>query len=217
MPGARSHPRKRPGRCCGASVDADVEGARAMLADALSNLERRAWRARARGVGTVLSGARRDFRRPGGRGTGGSRRARNLHGELGVKVGEGRAIRGRPRRAGARLSPGEQGNSWWRGLGDPVGHRRSLVAGPVPHLYLGMIAEETGAGPSETTAHYRQAVDLLRPYGSGPLLPIALALKGGSSDVATPSAGSGSSPPRRPSGREQAGEFARSSGSGSIG
>jgi DNA-binding CsgD family transcriptional regulator len=47
------------------------------------------------------------------------------------------------------------------------------------HVYLGMIAEDTGSAPSQTGLHYRQAVDSLRPYGSGPLLPIALALQGG--------------------------------------
>ena len=42
------------------------------------------------------------------------------------------------------------------------------------HLYLGLLAEAAGASRKVATAHYRQAIDHLRPYRGGPLLPVAL-------------------------------------------
>jgi hypothetical protein len=42
------------------------------------------------------------------------------------------------------------------------------------NVYLGMIAEATGAEPQVMMSHYRQAVDFLRLYRGGPLLPVAL-------------------------------------------
>jgi predicted ATPase len=42
------------------------------------------------------------------------------------------------------------------------------------HVYLGMIAESTQAEPDEVTSHYRRAVQFLRPFRGGPLLPVAL-------------------------------------------
>jgi DNA-binding CsgD family transcriptional regulator len=47
------------------------------------------------------------------------------------------------------------------------------------HVYLGIIAEDGGSDPSPATAHYRDAVEALRPFHPGPLVPIALALQGG--------------------------------------
>jgi predicted ATPase/DNA-binding CsgD family transcriptional regulator len=41
-------------------------------------------------------------------------------------------------------------------------------------LYLGMIAEAAGARGDAATAHYRQAVEHLRLFRGGPLLPVAL-------------------------------------------
>jgi predicted ATPase/DNA-binding CsgD family transcriptional regulator len=42
------------------------------------------------------------------------------------------------------------------------------------HIYLGMIAEATGTDPARATFHYQQAVEQLRPFRGGPLLPVAL-------------------------------------------
>lgn len=42
------------------------------------------------------------------------------------------------------------------------------------HLYLGFIAGSAGTEPTRATHHFRQAVELLRPYQGGPLLPAAL-------------------------------------------
>jgi predicted ATPase/DNA-binding CsgD family transcriptional regulator len=158
-------------------MQADVDGARAMLADALElsiELGERAlegWALFFRGLAATFGGLV-------GPGREALTRARDLHNELGVQVGEGRAI--------AALGLAELS------AGDPP-RARELVEEALEiqavtgdlwsqgqcHVYLGMIAEDTGSAPSQTGLHYRQAVDSLRPYGSGPLLPIALALQGG--------------------------------------
>lgn len=158
-------------------MQADVEGARAMLADALRlsiELGERAlegWALFFQGLVATFGGLEDAGREP-------LTRARDLHSELGVQVGEGRAIAvlglielnaGDPRRARELVEEALQiqmatGDLWSQGQ---------------CHVYLGMIAEDTGSAPSQTAAHYRQAVDSLRPYGTGPLLPIALALQGG--------------------------------------
>jgi non-specific serine/threonine protein kinase len=47
------------------------------------------------------------------------------------------------------------------------------------HLYLGIIGTATGAGPLWQTRQFRRAVELLRPFLGGPLLPVALAEQAG--------------------------------------
>jgi non-specific serine/threonine protein kinase len=47
------------------------------------------------------------------------------------------------------------------------------------HIYLGIIAEATAADSSRATSHYLRAVEQLRPYRGGPLLPIALVWQAG--------------------------------------
>jgi DNA-binding CsgD family transcriptional regulator len=158
-------------------MQADVEGARAMLADALRlsvELGERAlegWALFFQGLAATFEGLEDAGREA-------LTRARDLHDELGVQVGEGRAI--------AALGLTELK------AGEP-GPARKLVEDALEiqvatgdlwsqgqcYVYLGMIAEDTGSAPSQAAAHYRHAVDSLRPYGSGPLLPIALALQGG--------------------------------------
>ena len=158
-------------------MQADVEGTTAMLADALelsAELGERAlegWALFFRGLAATFGGLV-DVGREA------LTQARNLHNELGLGVGEGRAIAalglvelstGEPRRARQLVEEALEiqvatGDLWSQGQ---------------CHLYLGMIAEDAGSAPAETTAHFRQAVDSLRPYGSGPMLPIALALQGG--------------------------------------
>lgn len=46
-------------------------------------------------------------------------------------------------------------------------------------VYLGILAEDTGAHPDRVSEHYRRAIDLHAPYGGGPLLPVALVGQGG--------------------------------------
>jgi DNA-binding CsgD family transcriptional regulator len=47
------------------------------------------------------------------------------------------------------------------------------------HLYLGIIAESTGRDPSGASLHLRRAVELLRQFRGGPLLPVALVEQAG--------------------------------------
>ena len=158
-------------------MQADVDGARAMLADALESsieLGDRAlegWALFFRGLAATFGGLVDQGREA-------LERARDLHRELGVRVGEGRAIAalglvelsaGEPARARELVEEALEiqavtGDLWSQGQ---------------CHVYLGMIGEDSGAPPSQTSEHLRRAVDALRPYGSGPLLPIALALQGG--------------------------------------
>jgi non-specific serine/threonine protein kinase len=42
------------------------------------------------------------------------------------------------------------------------------------HIFLGTLAESSGADPSSATSHYRKAVDFLRPSRDATLLPVAL-------------------------------------------
>ncbi|MDQ3647046.1 MAG: LuxR C-terminal-related transcriptional regulator [Actinomycetota bacterium] len=158
-------------------MQADVDGTRAMLADALelsAELGERAlegWALFFRGLAAAFGGLV-----DGGREA--LSQARNLHNELGLGVGEGRAIAALGL---VELSAGEPGRA--RQLVEEA-LEIQLATGDLwsqgqCHLYLGMIAEDTGSAPADPAAHYHKAVDSLRPYGSGPLLPIALALQGG--------------------------------------
>jgi non-specific serine/threonine protein kinase len=46
-------------------------------------------------------------------------------------------------------------------------------------IYLGIITESIATDPARATVHYRQAVELLRPFRGGPLLPVALVWQAG--------------------------------------
>jgi predicted ATPase/DNA-binding CsgD family transcriptional regulator len=46
-------------------------------------------------------------------------------------------------------------------------------------IYLGIIAESTATDPARATVHYRKAVEHLRPFRGGPLLPVALVWQAG--------------------------------------
>jgi non-specific serine/threonine protein kinase len=46
-------------------------------------------------------------------------------------------------------------------------------------IYLGIITESTATDPARATVHYRRAVELLRPFRGGPLLPVALVWQAG--------------------------------------
>jgi non-specific serine/threonine protein kinase len=105
-------------------------------------------------------------------------RARDLHRELGVRIGEGRSVAALGL---IELSAGDAERA--RKLVEEA-LEIQLATGDLwsqgqCHVYLGMIAEDGGADPSQATAHYREAVEALRPFHPGPLLPIALALQGG--------------------------------------
>jgi predicted ATPase/DNA-binding CsgD family transcriptional regulator len=99
-------------------------------------------------------------------------RSRALHHQLGVRIGEARALAGL---GGSRLWAGdletsrelhdaalsiylEEGDRWGQGQ---------------CHVFLGMIAEESGTD-TRATSQYRNAVELLRPFNDASLLPVAL-------------------------------------------
>ena len=103
--------------------------------------------------------------------------ARDLLREAGVPNGEGKAIAalglielltGEPERAKQLVQEAlsiqvDAGDLWSQGQ---------------CHTYLGMIAEAT-SDLSGATAHYRQAIESLRPFHDAALLPAALAFQGG--------------------------------------
>ena len=158
-------------------MQADTGGARSMLDEAkalsaeLGERDLEGWAGFFQGLAATFGGA-------GEAGREALTRARDLHRELGVRVGEGRAIAalglielqaGDPERAKELVEEALEiqlatGDLWSQGQ---------------CHAYLGMIAEDGGSEPSRATAHYREAVEALRPFHAGPLLPIALALQGG--------------------------------------
>ncbi len=158
-------------------MQADTAGAISLLDDAealsaeLGERDLEGWAGFFQGLAATLGDA-------GEAGREALTRARNLHRELGVRIGEGRAIAalglielqaGDPDRARELV---EEALEIQRATGD-------LWSQGQCQTYLGMIAEDGGFDPSRATAHYREAVEALRPFHPGPLLPIALALQGG--------------------------------------
>jgi predicted ATPase/DNA-binding CsgD family transcriptional regulator len=103
---------------------------------------------------------------------------RDLHGELGVRMGEARAtavlglielLTGEPERARELV---EEALTIQIATGDRFAQGQC-------HTYLGMIAEASGSDQSRASAHYRHAVEALRPFRDAALLPSALAQQGG--------------------------------------
>ena len=104
--------------------------------------------------------------------------SRKLHQELGIRIGEGRAL--------AVL-----GLSFL--VANETGRARELIEAALSiyvaeedrwgqgtsHAFLGMIAESTAPGLSTATAHYREAVKLLRPLRDATVLPGALLCQAG--------------------------------------
>src|SRR5260370_30709349 len=105
-------------------------------------------------------------------------RGRAVHRDVGVRIGEARAtavlglaylienvqVRGRELVEEALAVNVTVNDDWGRGQ---------------CHLYLGIIAASTGADPYRATQHFRQAIELLRPFRGGPLLPVALVEQAG--------------------------------------
>jgi non-specific serine/threonine protein kinase len=99
--------------------------------------------------------------------------SRALYRELGIRIGEARALAGlagtfqfanEPERAKELL---ETALEIYAAEDDRWGQGQC-------HTFLGMIAEDTRNDWSEATAHYRRAVELLRPFSDTTLLPVAL-------------------------------------------
>jgi len=99
--------------------------------------------------------------------------SRALHRRLGVRVGEARALVGlggthlwanEPARASELY---EAALAIFLDEGVPFGQGMC-------HVFLGMVAEQTAAGPSRASAHYQAAVELFSPFQDATLLPVAL-------------------------------------------
>lgn len=158
-------------------MQADADGARVMLDDGmrlsaeLGDDELRGWVLLFQGLGATIGGA-------GDAGRAALVEARALHRGLGVRVGERKATAvlglveltgGEPARARELVREALEiqvaaGDQWSQGQ---------------CHLYLGMIAEASGAPAVHASEHYRQAVEALRPYRDGALLPMSLAFQAG--------------------------------------
>jgi predicted ATPase/DNA-binding CsgD family transcriptional regulator len=99
--------------------------------------------------------------------------SRDLHHELGIRIGEGRALSvlgmshvmvGEVERAKQLIESAlelyvAEADGWGQGA---------------CHMWLGMIVESSASDPAFATNHYRKAVDLLRPSRDASLLPVAL-------------------------------------------
>ena len=148
------------------------ETARRVLADARelsSELDERALEAWARlfqGLTEMLAGAIAPAREH-------LEASRGLHRELGIRLGEARSlallgdtfvmanevVRANELLEAALAVYVAEGDEWGQGQ---------------CHTFLGMNAEATGIDPARATSHYRQAVELLRPFRDATLLPVAL-------------------------------------------
>jgi hypothetical protein len=99
--------------------------------------------------------------------------ARELHSRVGKRTGWARStaalgltflIEGDPLRARELAEQAlsvdvEEGGLWAQGQ---------------CHLYLGMIADDASTGRAVSGFHYRSAIECLRPFRGGPLLPVAM-------------------------------------------
>jgi DNA-binding CsgD family transcriptional regulator/tetratricopeptide (TPR) repeat protein len=154
-----------------ANATADLAAARAALAQArelsvqLQEPVLEAWAAWFQGLTDNLSGQLEAARQH-------LERSRALHHQLGVRIGEARALAGL---GGSQLWAGELNTSKqlheaalsiYLAEGDRWGQGQC-------HVFLGMIAEDSSTG-TRATSHYRNAVELLRPFHDASLLPVAL-------------------------------------------
>jgi non-specific serine/threonine protein kinase len=100
-------------------------------------------------------------------------RSRALHSQIGLRVGEARALNAL---GGTYLFSGEPGQA--KGLLEEalaifVAEENSWGQGSC-HVFLGMVAEATAPDPARASLHYRRAVELLGQSQDATLLPVAL-------------------------------------------
>ncbi len=155
-----------------AAAVGDLAAARSVLAQARElslELEEpllEAWTGFFQGLTETLAGEPR-------RGREHLERSRALHHELGVRIGEARALAGL---GGSFLfadEPDRAKDLFESALRIYVAEDDSWGQGQC-HTFLGMSAETTLSDPSRATSHYRQAVELLGPFRDATLLPVAL-------------------------------------------
>jgi predicted ATPase/DNA-binding CsgD family transcriptional regulator len=150
----------------------DFGAARSILAEArelsaqLGETVLEAWTCFFQGLAETLGGALQPGREH-------LERSAALCRELGIRTGEARALavlgssfvmeddpaRAKPPLEAALTISAAQADGWGQGH---------------CHTFLGMIAESCAPAPSIATAHYREAVDCLRPSRDATLLPVAL-------------------------------------------
>jgi non-specific serine/threonine protein kinase len=155
-----------------AMLAADVEAARRALAEAeqlsvvLGEPELEGWAHLFHGLTDTLAGSITTARQH-------LEATRALHDQLSVRSGWARAtavlgltflMAGEPARARELVEQAlaidvEEDDEWGQGH---------------CHLYLGIIEESVTTHPEVVTSHYRQAIDRLRSFRGGPLLPAAL-------------------------------------------
>jgi predicted ATPase len=155
-----------------AMLAADADGARSSLADArrlsaeLGEQELEGWAHFFLGLTETFQGTIEPAREH-------LEAARELHGAIGVRSGWARAtavlgltylIAGEAARARDLVE---------QALAVDVAEDDDWGQGHC-HVYLGIIAESTATHSEAVTSHYREALDRLRRYRGGPLLPAAL-------------------------------------------
>ena len=155
-----------------ATTMGDSESARMVLAEArelsaeLGEPVLEAWTCFFQGLAETLAGALEPARAH-------LEASRALHHGLGIPIGEARSLASlglafvmanETARAKELL---EQALSTYVAEGDEWGQGSC-------HTFLGMSAEAAASDPSRATAHYRKAVELLRPSRDASLLPVAL-------------------------------------------
>jgi non-specific serine/threonine protein kinase len=96
-----------------------------------------------------------------------------LHRRLGTRIGEARALAGL---AGTYLFADEpaRAKELHEGALSIFVDEQNLWGQGMCHAFLGIIAEATAPDPRTASAHYRKAVELLRPSQDATLLPVAL-------------------------------------------
>jgi predicted ATPase/DNA-binding CsgD family transcriptional regulator len=99
--------------------------------------------------------------------------SRALHRELGIPTGEARSTAVLGSSFVMTDEPARAKDLLEAALAICVSQRDRWGQGHA-HTFLGMLAESTPTGPSDATSHYRQAVELLRPFRDATLLPAAL-------------------------------------------
>lgn len=96
--------------------------------------------------------------------------SRALHHELGIRIGEGRAIAVLGITFLATSEPDRARELFEAALAIYVAEEDRWGQGTC-HTFLGMVAESSAADPSSATAHYRKGVDFLRPSQDATVLP----------------------------------------------
>jgi predicted ATPase/DNA-binding CsgD family transcriptional regulator len=102
--------------------------------------------------------------------------SRALHGELGVRIGEARSTMALGMTFLTEHDPARARQLLTDALSTYVAEDDLWGQGTC-HTFLGIVSE--AGDPARATAHYRTAVEFLRPYGDASILPIALAAQAG--------------------------------------